>query len=558
MSRLCMLSANLAVVAAIMLPSLVQAQTPAQAQPQKPNPPPLEPYVEPVLDVGMWARAYELANRPRLLVLAGHGTDRHQAMDPGQVLSNLDAGGITHKIRSALIAELNAPGADIEFVDDNALRAAASRLRENAALAGDSDASQLIGQQLGADQFILARLMKSDLPGSPFSVVVENSDLARGRKGASFPFDWKGGTDVVNIKANARAVAIKLTNDFAERANNPVRYSVQLFGLTTIEMQSAAAETLNAMPGLRGQVRPRTGGTVKDGDTGKAESFNEYEIAFVRGNDPDAAQLSAELAGVLRTRYNLVVEPRQSEAGRIALRVREGTGGMTKGASVPSTAPPSPAPVTAQDLGKLYTDRGSPRIAVLVNRAATINEMNEWRRSRSESAGLQTTEAGGGIVVLGAAGSGQPGASPGADVDPAVLEAWARQVEQTISQSLEGQHGVTRLVSSDLTRASLLPKLDQGQKYAESERLVELLRAEQVAEIAIVGMGRVVSGIAGNELVYTFETIDLSSGNRLGAAIVTAPWRAGATAEALSGSSADVGGRAVGQSVTALRDAWSR
>ncbi len=558
---------------------------PSLAHAQKANPQPLEPYIEPSLDVNLWRQVYAMANRPRILVLCGYGTDRHQAMDPAQVLSNLDSTAVTHKIRAAVISELNAPGADVEMVDDNALRAVMTRLKDNTTLSGDMEAGELLKQQLGADLVVLIRLTDSGLAGSPFSVVVEATDLARGRKGATFPFDWKGGTDVMNIKANASAVAIKFVNDFALRTNDPVRYTVQVFGADTLDMQRSTLDALAALPGQRGQPRSRTSGTVKDASTGKQEAFTEYELAFVRGSDGDATQIASDIGQVLRSRYNIIAEPRQSEGGRIAIRVRPGQGGVVVPSapapvtSVPATVTPAPAPAPALEvpttstpvptpvanpvaapdaadtlktsLKSLYTQKSSPRVVVLINRAATIDEWDDWRKSAGVSAGNI-------VVVSPAAPPADPAKRASEQfIDPSALELWARQVEQAVSQSLASDYGVTMQISPDLARASLLTTLDNGQHYMGADQLLGLLRKEDVADIAVVACGKIVSGVAGYEMVYTLETVELPTSRRIGSALITSPLRGLSASDAVRRSSESFASRAASQAANSLQQAWS-
>lgn len=547
--------------------TLMCIASPALAQ--KAAPQPLEPYVEPQLDVGLWSQVYQLANRPRLLVLCGYGTSRHQAMDPAQVLSNLDSTAVTHKIRSALIGELNAAGADIELVDDNALRSVMTRLKDNLNLSGDLEAGELLKQQLGADQLILVRLVESGLAGSPFSVIVESSDLARGRAGGTFPFDWKGGTDVMNIKANARAVAIKFVNDFALRVNHPVRYTAQVFGARTVELQRATLEGLNGLSGLRGQVRTRTSGVTKDTVTGEGDAFTEYELTFVRGSDADPTQLLADITEILRSRYNIAVEPRQSEGGRLAFRVSPGKGGV----AAPSAATPvQPAPVTsaapspasqpveverdasaaASELKQLYAQRGSPRIVVMINRAATIQEYSDWR---SAGSGADTVV----VIGSGSATTAEPGKAVEGEqfIDPRSLDLWARQVEQAVSNTLSGEYGLTQQISPDLARASMLAGVDNGQRFMGADQLLGMLRKEDVADIAIVGCGKIVSGIAGYEMVYTLETVELSTSRRLGASLITAPVQGITGADTVRRSSQSFATRASAQAAESLRAAFT-
>jgi hypothetical protein len=538
------------------------------AMAQKAAPQPLEPYVEPQLDVGLWSQVYQLTNRPRLLVLCGYGTSRHQAMDPAQVLSNLDSTAVTHKIRAALIGELNVPGADIELVDDNALRSVMTRLKDNLNLSGDLEAGELLKQQLGADQLILVRLVDSGTPGSPFSVIVESSDLARGRVGATFPFDWKGGTDVVNIKANARAVAIKYVNDFALRVNHPVRYTAQVFGTSTVELQRATLEGLNGLSGLRGQVRTRSSGTTKDSITGQGDAYTEYELTFVRGSDADPTQLLGDITQILKTRYNIAVEPRQSEGGRLAFRVAAGKGGISNPTAAPTAAPvatpaeqvatPQEQPIeverdtsaTASELRKLYADRGSPRIVVMINRAATIQEYNDWR-----SAGSNADT----VVVIGSGNTTtQPGKAVEGEqfIDPRSLDLWARQVEQAVSNTLTNEYGLSQQISPDLARASMLASVDNGQRFMGADQLLGMLRKEDVADIAIVGCGKIVSGIAGYEMVYTLETVELATSRRLGAALITAPVQGITGADTVRRSSQSFATRASSQSAESLHQAF--
>lgn len=579
MSRLVMSSAAAVAMA-------VGAAAPvALGQTAKPNPQPLEPYVEPELDVNLWSQVYAYANRPRLLVLCGRGTDRHQAMDPGMVLSNLDATDVTQKIRSAFIGELNQPGADIEFVDDNAVRALMTRLKENVQQAGDYNAGELLKQQLGADQVILVRLGDSELQGSPFSVIVETTDLARGRRGASFPFDWKGGTDVVNIKANARAMAMKYVNDFALRVNNPVRYTVQVLGAATVQSQHDVLQGINSLSGLRGQARTRAASTV--GGTG-GDAVTEYEVAFLRGMDPDPTQLVADLSQVLGSRFNLAVEPRQAEAGRVAIRVSPGAPGklvtrpatpaqpQTPGiptSSTPQPGPSAPAPEpqaeqppakveqpASGDLQSLYVQHGSPRVVVLINRAATREELTDWRQMNNQPGPSGPVTAENIIVIGGAAGGATvtPEKKDGGEfIDPTLLELWARQVEQSVSQSLAQRHGVTVQISPDLARASLLADIAAGQRYMGADQLLGLLKKEDVADIAVVGCGKIVSGIAGYEMVYTVETVELATSRRLGAALITAPFKGLSASDTLRRSSESFASRASSEVAGSLAAAWS-
>lgn len=541
--------------------AMVLAAVSCAAVAQKSSPRPLEPYVEPVLDARAWAEVYDLMNRPRLLVLCGRGNDRHQAMDPAQVLSNLDSTSVTQKIRSALISELNTPGADIDVVDDNALRAALTRLRSNMAQAGEADAVELLRQHSGADLLLLVRLVEAGAEGSPFSVVVESSDLARGRKGISLPFDWKGGIDAVNIKANARAVAIRFVDDLAARANDPVRYTVQVMGATEMPMQRDVLAALNTLPGLRGNARTRGTAAVPGDRHDAGDAVQEFDIAFIRGSDPDPTQIAADLAESLRTRFGINASPRQVEAGRIALRVEKpAEPAPTTNAvhSPPSTGRTDRAGAQTDaalpELASLYARRGSPRVVVLFNRAATIEEWDDWRRSPVVS--------GENVVIIGdvsaEVGQEKPAANGGETfVTPSILDVWSRQVEQGVSRALAADAGISRQASPDVARASLLASRPTGERYMGSDRLLGLLKSENIADVAVIGYGRIISGYAGFELVYTIETVELANSRRLATATVTSPVRGMSASDLVRKSAESFAARAAAQVADDLRAAWA-
>lgn len=565
----------------------------------KPSAQPLAPLPPPVVNANMWADSYERADRPRLLVLCGYGTGAHRGLELGSLLKNQDDTGVTHKIRSAFIEALNVPEADIEFADDAAYRALLGRMRGNVELNKEKDASRLLAQQLDADLVIVIKLVPSQLQGSPFSVIVECSDAARGRTGLTFPFDWKGPLDVPEVKEYATEMAIKFTDDFSRRVNNPTRFTIQLFGLNTPEHLKNAKDSLADIEGVR-RVRTRGAGGVT-GD-GKDEGVAEFEITFPPATWVDETDIKAAIADSMRRRIGAMVEERQTEPGRIALRVIPNAYAVQPAPAaavpvplptpaptpIPATAPippvaQAPAPVVAPavspsapaleaspamceklilgrtetgasmrgELRGMYMANGSPRMVVLVNRAATIEEAKE-----AQAAGVTATN----LIVLGdiasAAGSSTPTPTDGAQfITPSLLEKHARQVETELSRVLDMDIGLSKQVSPDAARQRLLADRGAGgSKYMGADELLGSLAKSNLADVAIVAYARTLNESDGVKVGYTIEAFDLKTLLKLAYADVSDT----VDGEAVSDLMARLARRGAAEIACGLRQRWGQ
>ncbi len=536
------------------------ALTPAVLAQPKPSAQPLPPPALPTVDVQRWAGAYERADRPRLLVLCGYGTGERHGLSLDELLDKRDAEGFTFKLRSAFTEAINVPEADVELVDDTALAATTARLSANTTLNREKDATKLLAQQLDADNVIVIKLVKSQLAGSPFSVVVECSDAARGRGMLTFTFDWKGGLDVPEIKEYATDMAIKYTDDFARRANNPAHFTVQLFGLTTPEQVKAAKDALGDIEGAR-RVRTRAG-LGATGDR-KEEGLTEFEVTFPAGTWIDETDLKAELSKGLAQRLGAGVEERQTEPGRVAMRVIPGMTPVRTAeappapapaapanqpptpSQVPAAAPPAtpvavpppptvPGSVQVNDCAKVllnksevgrvaregvrsaYAGAGSPRMIVMANRAATIEETKE-----AALAGLTPEH----LIVLGVAGPSAPANPTPHDAAqflvPSELEKHARVIENSIARTLDIDLGMSRQISPDGVRQRLLASREKGSRYVGADELLGLIGKQDLADIAVIGYARTSTTHDGPTVSYTIEAIEIKASARLGYAEVS-------------------------------------
>ncbi len=556
----------------------------------RPSAQPLPPPPIPVVDTARWADSYQRAGRPRVLVLAGEGTGQARGLSPAALLSNEDDAAISSKLRVSFLEALNTPEADLDVVADSDWRAALARLRANTDLNRERDASRLIAQQLEAELLIVLRLVKSQRQGSPFAVVVEASDAARGRQGLTFTYDWKGPLDALEFKEYAAEMAIKFTDDYARRVGNPVRHTVQLFGLTMPEQQRLAKDALASLSGVR-TVRTRTSAALTGGRS--EEGIVEFEIAFAPGTFADSTDIKAEAAAAFASR-GFGVEDRQTEPGRIAMRLLPdayvpkpsvlpaplaATGDATTAAGTPSPVQGAPAvrqPASIDDAcasGKplsrtqrlelfqgvrdTYAAAGAPRVVVLINRAATHDEGERLAAETGSTPGSISVISVGNGNAIGVTSPGRPAAPPPATgarfVAVAPLEAHSRRFETELSRSLQFGLGFTRQISPDLARARLLTAAGERRTVASDELLGTLAR-EDVADIAIVAWGYAVADAAGRRIEYTFEAVDLKTSQRLASGVASGD----AESDDLDMLMGDMADDAATQLACGLRSTWTR
>jgi hypothetical protein len=428
---------------------------------------------------------------------------------------------------------------------------------------------QVLANELQAELMIVMRLVPSQAYGSLYSVLFEARDMARGRSGLSFAFDWKGGTDVPEIRDNMDQVARKFVNDFAIRASTPKRLTVRVFGL---EEQGQQAAALRAIRGADGVERVRTRGTAAVPDPfrgGEPASAAEFEVSLHDDADADQIMVQESLGAALTDGMSAVVEPRRTEDGMLAFWVREAivrtvtqtvpAAPVTTQATPETTTAPSVTPsvttahaptttVTETPLSEarcasrmmsrsergevlreewmgLYQQQGSPRIAVLINRARTGEEYRLLSESgKADAIGTQ--------IVIAAAGSG--GADAGGWTgtleqrrtwfeQPSRLEYQARALEGQVGRLFNvGRMGATRVIDADTAREGLLKDAGFGERVFDQAELVSTLKSKDIANIVIIGHGQVVEqSSAGRMVKYTFKAVNLADSAQLAVTTVS-------------------------------------
>jgi len=491
---------------------------------QKADPPAAEVPMDELPDIAKLKYAYEKAGFPRVMVLVGKGTDEHQVIDPGSILANTDASAVSFKIKAAFEQVINDPAADLELVSINDLRAAIDRVKATLANTRDEEAASLIGKQAQAELLILIRLTKSDLPGAPFSVVFETSNPVRGRKGLTFAFDWKGDTTQPEINANAAAMARKFINDFAQRVSQPSKYTLRLFGLDSPEALRSALDAVRSIEGIK-RVRSRSSSLMDDPFTGKQGSAAEYEATIDPAADSDHIVLLAAIAESLKQKLvGSEVLLRQTEGGMIAIKVVakgavRAASGQAAGLCESLFMARSPAgDAKRAELRSAYEAKGSPRIAVVVNRTLQPGSATTASTGVSTENLIVVTNSGSNLV-LGAPTS----TTPTEFYTPDRAEFQARQMERGLSERLSvNLVGLKNIVSADVAKAQLLSDKKQTEVAIPQAELIAVLQKASVADIVIFGTGKSVQEGSSVRITYTIEAVRMSDAVKLAFADATA------------------------------------
>ena len=495
---------------------LIQVPT-AHAQGSRPSMQPLPEPVEEGPDIGKWRDAYAKAGRPRVMVLVAEAASAVDPLDMESLVKLSDESGISAKISSAFQEVIGDAQADVELVDRAALVNAIKRFAGNRAQAGDKDTIVMLGRELAADMAIVIKLIPTQRDGADFSVTFDTRDLSRGRRGLSFPFDWKGGASVVNIKNNSRAMARKFINDFAERSVMPRRFTLRILGLMQTNEQTQAYKSIRESREFVKSVISRGSDTVPDLRNARLNvSASQYEVTLNDGADADPIIVQDGIENALKRVFpDRELQTLQTERGSISVQL------FPKKAAVTSEAPDDCSLVLLDDevgknarreLKQLYENRNSPRIAILCNRPLTPKE-----RKALEAKG--TVGDIGNMIVIGGrdatgVSQGSPGVTPTEDdfLNPSVLEQNAREMERAISELFNQKLGFTRLISPDVARANAAAEIaKQGNVMAQTE-LVEIMKRLDLADVVILGVGR----IEGFEQRYSFEAINLRDAIKVG------------------------------------------
>jgi hypothetical protein len=619
-------------------PALVSSLALAQ---DKPAPALVQPQLDPAPDYQAWANAYVQAGEPEIAVVAFEAASQLDPVTLESLVRTLSGDSVPAKLRSALIQELQTPPADVQLVDTEFALAAAKRLGANLRQADDPDALRVLGRELNAQLYIVTRLTPSQRPGSPFSVLFEATNAVTGRSILNFQFDWKGGTDALNINRNATQIARKFIETYVQRATNPARYTVRVFGLESPEHTAAARKALQRVEGVT-SVLTREENNVSDpfaGPGGAIASLTRFELRLQPGADADATAMLAGIADEVGFALGANVQTMQAGQGAVAVRVSDvgtvehpsrlevpepvkGTvtvdttvttsiAGKTESTTSSSTveidlndpawrdkldaaiksrepaqpaAQPAAAPaathspsasraidpraaargarqmVASTAAGRAlreqwlsaYEAKGSPRMLVLVNRAATPREPLQPARDAAANVATQIIVSANGLGTGDAAGN-QSNAHSGTSgwerprwderipvfEQPEQLAFQARALEGRVGAMFGPElMGASKIIDAEAAKGQFADEFAKRAEIGDSE-LMGLLKQRNIADVVVLGFGRVVArgGVApsdeigwadddqaarnGNVVVYTFKAVDLRDNTVLGFADVT-------------------------------------
>jgi hypothetical protein len=489
---------------------------------------------------------------------------------------------------------------------------------------------------MGAQLYLVVRLVPSQRAGSPFSVLFEATNGVTGRSVLNFQFDWKGGTDALNINRNATQMARKFFETYTQRASNPARYTLRVFGMESPEQVASVRKALQQMEGVT-SVLTREDNNVADpfgGAGGTIASLTRFELRLAPGSDADAAAMLGAVAHEIGFTLGANVQSMQAGQGALAVRVSDvgtvqyparevapvkGTvtvdttvttsiGGKTESTSSSSTVeidlndpawrekldaavkaregaapakagaathPPTGATsasgsraidpraaargarqmvsstaagrVLREEWLKAYEAKGSPRMLVLVNRAATPREPLRQVQNPSSvetqiivsASGLGTSQAIGN--AMGVSGLDRPRWDERIPVfeQPEQLAFQARALEGRVGAMFGPElMGAGKIIDAEAAKGQFANEFAKQAEIGESE-LMGLLKQRNIADVVILGFGRVVArgsvaptdeiGWAdddqvvrsGNVVVYTFKAVDLRDNTVLGFADVT-------------------------------------
>jgi hypothetical protein len=196
---------------------------------------------------------------------------------------------------------------------------------------------------------------------------------------------------------------------------------------------------------------------------------------------------------------------------------------------------------------KAYEAKGSPRMLVLVNRAATAREpMRQVQNPSSmetqiivSASGLGTSQAVGNAT--GVSGLERPRWDERIPVfeQPEQLAFQARALEGRVGAMFGPElMGAGKIIDAEAAKGQFASEFAKQADIGESE-LMGLLKQRNIADVVILGFGRVVArgsvaradeigwadddqaARSGNVVVYTFKAVDLRDNTVLGFADVT-------------------------------------
>ncbi|MCC7146233.1 MAG: hypothetical protein IT443_07280 [Phycisphaeraceae bacterium] len=511
-------------------------------------------------DVAGFAGAYQTAGQPRLLVLCG--IDNRIVSDSPQVYQDRGRQATGTDLKSyagAHVADFSVTGlpqmlaaeikryllqARVELVHADTLAERDTREVVLLALERQWRELQLVGTSINADMLLVVRMIPGqavEQRGASYRVIVETLQFAGGQQIGSFTFDWQAGQDAVTVKQYAKAVARRFMEDFTAWQDGAKEkapaFQVRLFGL------GDAAELGRLTRELDGED-----GVASVTNRGFSQLANRSVATLLVAFDGPNWQLAEMIQRIATEELKRRAVLTDMSLGSITMKMAQGGPGGQGALDLDELAAAlmdkdhADHAQAVEQWKKAYAGADSPRIAVLINRAATAEEVNPDSLPATQRSGDGTLSAGQDMIVVmsqpiaGQVAAGQQNAAgaeaAGEDATTDGLtpaSGWmnTRRMEDMMLERLRGLGPV--LIDPFLARQTVAERLkakaqadsqNPGEYHLRESELTTLLAQQPGAfDILIHGVGNVTLGPGGQprSVSYTFRAVRISDGRMLAA-----------------------------------------
>ncbi len=531
---------------------------------RKPDVAPVQTQDEYAFDADRWSRVYEAGGEPTILVLAGPATAERAGRGVGASLMSMDAEGDAFLLKSEIERTL-LEGENVEIANLDALSDMDRRDAELLLQSRERDAVDLLSTALDAPLVLVARLQRTADSGAKYRVTFEAIDVSRARTLSTVAFDWQGGDDARSIKRYARLLA----NDFldgyerrvASETGDAMPFTVRVLGADMRSMRELADE-LKRIPGVESA---RVTQRQQARDTSTAELRVRYEGT--------AFDLAGELMDAGDVAAHLELDSLDMTAGAIVLRAIDGEGRMEPTRGWRLLGADRAPDIDQEALREAYAAAGEPRIAMLIGRSLSPWEIeqpwfwNDFGREWCAPGVSAHADRGGSNVFITIAeqiesrvnnapdwwgGVVTPNYEP-REAEQGLLE--SRRLEDLLVDRL-GQGGLgLRMVDAVTLRERALAENPRF-VFREAE-LIELVRETGLADIAVLGAGRLEREDGYTTVRYTLRAVELESGEVLAVAPAAVEVDDRADAEEVNEILADLAEGAAARLVSDLARAWT-
>jgi hypothetical protein len=541
----------------------VLAQGGRLPDPPPPPPPPVDRNPGRIENIEEFVAAYKRAQRPKMIFYTetcatGARFDLTKAK-PGE-----DRDEYRRMIAAQFGGRLQAlfQARDVQIMSVDAAAFNSEKKQELMRLNGDYAAAEFVKRETNADVVVMVRL--SDLGGWQWDASYAVLDGRTGQQLGTWPWQMKPGegeqtltVDRVHFYANAvgRRIAEDFINQFPAGANGVGlrRFAVNLIGDYNEDLLEAFRDTLSGVAGVQADTMQTT----------EERLGQDLALRFEFDFGGDTLRLRSALRKAVADRLSL--EPRIMQAREGSLDLRMEPRPVSKLEMRLDGGDETAENKKDRDqLAKLYEERSSPQIAVLIN-AVDGNHKEEAKRDEkkderkdadqpkpsAEPSVTAPSSGGGGVtvvvnpkVVIGEDRSGGQGdrdqhvdRPPPKDA-PKDDKAAGKEREEALDTSMMENRIYDRLIHLHLKTVNIntvKERIEQEQKrqqeiFKESE-LARLISDSAKADIIIFGYGRRIplragGGIgaeaSGETIRYTFRAVQTSDGATLGAATAEA------------------------------------